>query len=689
METTYRTLAEFKDILEERRNGSDFMFMSKKFNPLVAYNHNCKTNPQKIKNDVLHSSHIQSVIDEVAKERNTTKEQLYKTVNDILNEIGYDKSMPVIRWLGVLLLRILKQSYSALLVNERSIEKVKSMMGNNPVIFAPSHRSYADFILMSYLCFNYDIDIPVIAAGMDFHAMWLMGRLLRESCAFFMRRSFGKDKLYWAVFSEYVQKLVTDGDTAIEFFIEGTRSRSAKSLSPKFGFLTMALAPYFDGRVPDISIVPVNISYDRTLEESLFAFELLGIPKPKESTSGFVKALKMVNEHYGKIYVEFGEPISVKSFCQESGRSDPRLWRQAVPREVPAAVDLEAAVVQELAYKVVHSQMASTVLTPFNILAVALSGSLMWKADTAPSLNHIAKEVTWLCSVLETLGALIDCKGPASTEDTLRESLAVHKSLISLTPYDDLVLSERHISPIEISTANLKAHSLSHKTMEIAVPLIMLQHYVNPVMHYIIGPAVVTVAMQAMAESEIHRDKLFRKYHFIRLLLSHDFVFNGAWELKEFGEALKQLDLLNIIETSASGNLVLGNHRKLREILCNLLLPFLEGYFVFSHIVQKLAGIPCTEKVLLQEAQKELEELLLRGEISHPYSLSLDMLSSALKSLVLLQAVTKLKSSEEIKYQKNESTLSSIIHELGQLISPNQVKNRMSIFGTEMLRAKL
>jgi len=53
-----------------------------------------------------------------------------------------------------------------------------------------------------------------------------------------MRRSFISDKVYWTVFSEYVQKLVTDGDSAIEFFIEGTRSRTAKSLSPRFGKIT-------------------------------------------------------------------------------------------------------------------------------------------------------------------------------------------------------------------------------------------------------------------------------------------------------------------------------------------------------------------------------------------------------------------------------------------------------------------
>lgn len=47
----------------------------------------------------------------------------------------------------------------------------------------------------------------------------------------------------------------------------------------------MVLDAFFSGQVPDITIIPVNISYDRVLEEVLFAYELLGIAKPKESTS--------------------------------------------------------------------------------------------------------------------------------------------------------------------------------------------------------------------------------------------------------------------------------------------------------------------------------------------------------------------------------------------------------------------
>lgn len=46
----------------------------------------------------------------------------------------------------------------------------------------------------------------------------------------------------------------------------------------------IVLEPFFKGEVFDITLVPVSISYDRVLEESLLAQELLGIPKPKEST---------------------------------------------------------------------------------------------------------------------------------------------------------------------------------------------------------------------------------------------------------------------------------------------------------------------------------------------------------------------------------------------------------------------
>lgn len=35
----------------------------------------------------------------------------------------------------------------------------------HPVILMPNHRSYIDFLIISYIMFTYDLSVPVIAAG--------------------------------------------------------------------------------------------------------------------------------------------------------------------------------------------------------------------------------------------------------------------------------------------------------------------------------------------------------------------------------------------------------------------------------------------------------------------------------------------------------------------------------------------
>ena len=65
----------------------------------------------------------------------------------------------------------------------------------------------------------------------------VVNHLLRGSGAFYMRRSFASDTFYRSIFTEYVQQILCIGDRPIEFFPEGTRSRSGKALQPKLGTL--------------------------------------------------------------------------------------------------------------------------------------------------------------------------------------------------------------------------------------------------------------------------------------------------------------------------------------------------------------------------------------------------------------------------------------------------------------------
>lgn len=71
---------------------------------------------------------------------------------------------------------------------------------------------------------------------LDFKNMKIMGTLLKNSGAFFLRRGENaQDIIYRSVLYTYVKYLITYESSPVQFFIEGTRSRSNKSISPKLG----------------------------------------------------------------------------------------------------------------------------------------------------------------------------------------------------------------------------------------------------------------------------------------------------------------------------------------------------------------------------------------------------------------------------------------------------------------------
>lgn len=80
-----------------------------------------------------------------------------------------------------------------------------------------------------------DVFTPKNVLGSDFYSMVVMGRGMRETGAFYIRRSLAGAPLYAATLRRYVRALVARYSAPVEFFLEGTRSRSNKSLPPKYG----------------------------------------------------------------------------------------------------------------------------------------------------------------------------------------------------------------------------------------------------------------------------------------------------------------------------------------------------------------------------------------------------------------------------------------------------------------------
>ena len=132
------------------------------------------------------------------------------------------------------------QIYEKIVVNKNTLERIRQLCASRsgPIIFCPTHRSYMDFLLVSIVLFFYQMEVPMICAGEDLMMIAGVSHILRMSGAFFMRRTFRGDPLYKAIFTEYVTQLCQD-KVIIEFFLEGTRARSNKMLSPKFGIMNI------------------------------------------------------------------------------------------------------------------------------------------------------------------------------------------------------------------------------------------------------------------------------------------------------------------------------------------------------------------------------------------------------------------------------------------------------------------
>ncbi|HAN32434.1 MAG TPA: hypothetical protein DCQ06_12635 [Myxococcales bacterium] len=143
------------------------------------------------------------------------------------------------------------------------------------VVIIPTHRSYMDFLVCSYLFFarsDLGIRIPHIAAAEEFSRIPVLGWLFKQTHAFYIKRGMGKED---KDLSHKVRDLVRRRET-LEFFIEGARSRSRQFLQPKRGLLRA-----LQNTGQTCMILPVAITYDRVPEERTFLRELQGSGKPK------------------------------------------------------------------------------------------------------------------------------------------------------------------------------------------------------------------------------------------------------------------------------------------------------------------------------------------------------------------------------------------------------------------------
>src|SRR4030042_2244475 len=168
-----------------------------------------------------------------------------------------------------------------------------------PFVIIPCHRSHIDYLLLSYIFYKNNIQMPFVAAGTNL-SFFPMGYIFRKSGAFFLRRSFKGNDLYAEVFAKYIKVLLKEG-LPLEFFIEGGRSRTGKMVMPKYGLLSVIIQAYQEKAVDDLAAIPVYIGYDRVVEEKAYSQELGGAEKEKEKATQMIKSGKLLRKRHGRV----------------------------------------------------------------------------------------------------------------------------------------------------------------------------------------------------------------------------------------------------------------------------------------------------------------------------------------------------------------------------------------------------
>lgn len=628
--------------MEERRQVSDFKFAMKCYTPPL-YRGITPCKPSDIKSIVLNSEEINYVIKQLSRESLTGVDVLREEANEILEEMSHKLRIGAIRFFAFVLSKVFKQIFSKVCVNEEGIQKLQRAIQEHPVILLPSHRSYIDFLMLSFVLYNYDLPVPVIAAGMDFLGMRVVSELLRMSGAFFMRRTFGGNKLYWAVFSEYVKTMLRSGYAPVEFFLEGTRSRAAKTLTPKFGLLNIVMEPFFKREVFDTYFVPISISYDKILEESLYAYELLGIPKPKESTTGLLKARRILSENFGSIHVYFGDPVSLRSLAAgRLSRNTYNLVPRCIPQKQPEDVQ---AFVTEVAYKIQLLQIENLALSPW-LLVVAI----LLQNQLCMDFNALVEKTLWLKGLTQVFGGFLLWPDNKLPEEVVQSSILLHSNLATLVK-DQVVL---------------KVDSESSQMVNGLVPqhiaFLMCSAYRNQLLNVFARPSLVAVALHMTPG--LRKEDVFSCFSFLRNVFSDEFIFLPGNTLRDFEEGCYLLCKTEVMQMTGKDIILTDKGNAVLQFLTGLFKPFVESYQILSKCLLHEEDY-FSEKEYLVTARKFTRQLLDQDASQCYDALSSELQKNALAAFVRLGVVEKKKLDSKYLYYVNGPATSKLEEMLG------------------------
>ncbi len=330
---------------------------------------------------IINTPRVQEAIKAKAKRENISEEKARRAAQKHAREIAANYSYMFVRLMSFLLTWFWNKIYDGVSLNH--FRDFQHIAPGNEVIYVPCHRSHIDYVLLSYLLYHNGFVPPHVAAGVNLN-LPVVGSWLRKGGAFFLRRSFRSNLLYAAVFDEYVSAIMAKG-VAVEYFIEGTRSRTGRLLQPKAGMLAMTVRGYLRAPHRPVVFQPIYIGYEKLAEGNAYTSELSGKSKKSESLGDLLNIFKVLRREYGKAHVNFGTPVYLDRLLDQYGSG----WRETNfetndrPQWLPPLID-------DLSQRIMSEINAAADVNPINLLALAMLATPKHAMAEADLVQQIA-----------------------------------------------------------------------------------------------------------------------------------------------------------------------------------------------------------------------------------------------------------------------------------------------------------
>jgi 1-acyl-sn-glycerol-3-phosphate acyltransferase len=315
--------------------------------------------PRYISDGILRHPTFLKVVESVSENEGIPQKVLLRKASSYFQEMAADFSYFIVEGFAWVLSWVFSRIFEDLTTDEEQFEKLRLTSREGPLLLIPSHKSYFDFLVLSYVFFKKELAPPHVAAGINLN-FWPFGIFAKKSGAFFIRRSFRGNVIYTEILKRYVAALLQNR-LNVEFFIEGMRSRNGKLAPPKYGLLKMIADSIQEDLITEkIRVVPVSISYDRVTEVKAHKRELEGGEKVGESFVGLAKSSSILFKKFGKVHVRLADPIPMNEWIdRDTGHS----------LESPDIIRLS---VQKLAFEICHRINRSTPVSGTGIAAAIL-----------------------------------------------------------------------------------------------------------------------------------------------------------------------------------------------------------------------------------------------------------------------------------------------------------------------------